>query len=117
MKSSAPDKTAIAGEGPLPGFAASVGAWRRDGLGRSGKPHDSCAYDGNQLADDMIAARDAAGLTRADIIAYSLGGRLGSIRWRGSRPLQLSNHRWCWPESGLSGSRDERNYRRGARNC
>jgi pimeloyl-ACP methyl ester carboxylesterase len=46
------------------------------GHGRSGKPLDSRAYDGYQLADDVLAVMDAVGLERADIMGYSMGGRI-----------------------------------------
>jgi pimeloyl-ACP methyl ester carboxylesterase len=35
---------------------------------RSGKPPDHGAYDGNQIADDVIAVMDAAALDRADLM-------------------------------------------------
>jgi pimeloyl-ACP methyl ester carboxylesterase len=43
---------------------------------RSGKPHDHGAYDRNQIADDVIAVMDAAALDRADLMGYSIGGRI-----------------------------------------
>jgi pimeloyl-ACP methyl ester carboxylesterase len=46
------------------------------GHGSSGKPHTSDAYDGNQMADDVIAVMDAAGLERADLMGYSMGARI-----------------------------------------
>jgi len=46
------------------------------GHGRSGKPHNPGAYDGNQMADDVLAVMDAVGLDRADLMGYSMGGRI-----------------------------------------
>jgi len=41
------------------------------GHGLSGKPHDPSAYDGNQMADDVLAVMDAMGLDRAALMGYS----------------------------------------------
>jgi pimeloyl-ACP methyl ester carboxylesterase len=38
------------------------------GHGSSGKPHDSAAYDGHAMPDDVLAVMDAAGLDRADFL-------------------------------------------------
>jgi pimeloyl-ACP methyl ester carboxylesterase len=46
------------------------------GHGLSGKPHDSIAYVGNLVADDVLAVMDAVGLQRVDIMGYSMGGRI-----------------------------------------
>jgi pimeloyl-ACP methyl ester carboxylesterase len=77
------------------GFSYSIEGWRQTGWieflrsqgrrvigidprghGRSGKPHDPAAYDGDQLADDVLAVLDAVGLERTDIMGYSMGGRI-----------------------------------------
>ena len=77
------------------GFSHSLESWRRMGWiellgsqgrrvigidprghGRSGKPHDPAAYDGDQLADDVLAVLDGVGLARTDIMGYSMGGRI-----------------------------------------
>jgi pimeloyl-ACP methyl ester carboxylesterase len=44
------------------------------GHGESGKPHDSAAYDGNQMSEDVVAVMDAAGIEKADLMGYSMGG-------------------------------------------
>jgi pimeloyl-ACP methyl ester carboxylesterase len=46
------------------------------GHGRSGKPHESSAYEGDQVADDVLAVMDVLGLDRVDIMGYSMGGRI-----------------------------------------
>ncbi|MDQ3812028.1 MAG: alpha/beta hydrolase [Chloroflexota bacterium] len=46
------------------------------GHGESGKPRDAAAYEVRHMADDVIAAMDAAGVRRADLMGYSMGGRL-----------------------------------------
>src|SRR5712691_1155119 len=43
------------------------------GHGLSGKPHDPDAYGGNRMPDDVLAAMEAAGLERVDIMGYSMG--------------------------------------------
>jgi pimeloyl-ACP methyl ester carboxylesterase len=43
------------------------------GHGMSGKPHSPEAYAGNQIPDDVLAAMDAVGIERADIMGYSMG--------------------------------------------
>ena len=43
------------------------------GHGRSDKPHEAEAY-GTLLADDVIRVLDAAGVERAHVVGYSLGG-------------------------------------------
>jgi len=44
------------------------------GHGESGKPHESAAYDGNQMSEDVVAVLDAAGIEKADLMGYSMGG-------------------------------------------
>jgi pimeloyl-ACP methyl ester carboxylesterase len=44
--------------------------------GSSGKPHDSAAYGGIQMPNDVIAVMDDLGLERADLMGYSMGGWL-----------------------------------------
>ena len=44
------------------------------GHGASGKPHDSAAYDGHAMPDDVLTAMDAAAVDRADLLGYSMGG-------------------------------------------
>ena len=88
----------VEGSGPpivlVHGFASSVrGNWRATGMidalvadgrqvvaldcrghGESGRPHDAEAYSGTRMPDDVIAVMDHAGMDRADLMGYSMGG-------------------------------------------
>jgi pimeloyl-ACP methyl ester carboxylesterase len=90
----------VTGEGPpivlVHGFASSLEAnWARTGWtdflvaqghtvvtldcrghGLSGKPHDPNAYEGNQMADDVIAVMDAIGLQQSALMGFSSGGAI-----------------------------------------
>lgn len=46
------------------------------GHGDSGKPRASTAYGVAQLARDVVAVLDHAGIERADFLGYGMGGRL-----------------------------------------
>ena len=46
------------------------------GHGLSGKPHDPNAYEGNQMADDVIAVMDAVGLHQSALMGFSSGGAI-----------------------------------------
>ena len=46
------------------------------GHGRSGKPHESSAYKGDQVGDVVLAGTDVLGLDRVEIMGYSMGGRI-----------------------------------------
>ena len=98
------DGTTIAyddlGEGPpvvmLHGFAADaranwhqpkvvdavVAAGRRvitpdaRGHGRSGKPHDIAAYQGQAMPRDVTALLDHLGIDQVDVVGYSMGARI-----------------------------------------
>ncbi len=58
----------------LTGAGREVIALDCRGHGRSGKPHESAAYDGSQMADDVLAVMDAAAVEKADLMGYSMGG-------------------------------------------
>lgn len=47
------------------------------GHGRSGKPHDPAAYRPEDMAGDVVAVLDALGIDEADLLGYSMGGRIG----------------------------------------
>jgi pimeloyl-ACP methyl ester carboxylesterase len=47
------------------------------GHGMSGKPHDPAAYDLVLRAGDVLTAMDAAGVSRAHYVGYSMGGWIG----------------------------------------
>jgi pimeloyl-ACP methyl ester carboxylesterase len=44
------------------------------GHGESGKPHHTEAYGGGKQVGDVLAVLDAAGIRRADLVGYSMGG-------------------------------------------
>src|SRR5271156_3478607 len=46
------------------------------GHGKSGKPHDSAAYGGETMGDDVIRLMDHLGIKRTFIMGYSMGGRI-----------------------------------------
>jgi pimeloyl-ACP methyl ester carboxylesterase len=56
------------------------------GHGASGKPHDDNAY-GDTMVGDIVSVMDAAKLTRADVMGYSMGGILtvGLLMTHGER--------------------------------
>jgi pimeloyl-ACP methyl ester carboxylesterase len=90
-----------AGSGPaivlIPGSTMSAGDWRDAGyvdllarthrvismdplgLGLSDKPHDPEAYRYPDVADDVIAVMDSAGIGRAVLWGYSRGGALAGV--------------------------------------
>lgn len=59
----------------LAGAGLRVIAMDCRGHGESDKPHDSRAY-GETMVDDIAAVMAAAGLNKADIMGYSMGGML-----------------------------------------
>ncbi|QIB35594.1 alpha/beta fold hydrolase [Ancylobacter pratisalsi] len=68
-----------------PGWVSTLtGAGRRAialdnrGHGASGKLYDSAAYDPWIMARDVLALMDHLGLPRADLIGYSMGGRISA---------------------------------------
>ncbi|HEX2761004.1 MAG TPA: alpha/beta hydrolase [Rhizomicrobium sp.] len=63
--------------GGLTGVGFSLVAMDCRGHGDSGKPHDEAAYGHERMADDVLAVMDAAGLERALICGYSMGGFIG----------------------------------------
>jgi pimeloyl-ACP methyl ester carboxylesterase len=46
------------------------------GHGKSGKPHDSAAYAGETMGEDVIRLIDHLGIKRTLIMGYSMGGRI-----------------------------------------
>jgi len=89
-----------AGSGPvimlIPGSTMSAGDWRDAGyvdqlatshrvlsidplgLGQSDKPHDPESYRLPDIATDVVAVMDAAGVDRATLWGYSYGGSLAA---------------------------------------
>ncbi|MBS9476115.1 alpha/beta fold hydrolase [Ancylobacter radicis] len=68
-----------------PGWVAALtGAGRRviafdnRGHGASGKVYESAAYDPAVMAGDALALLDHLAIPRADVMGYSMGGRIGA---------------------------------------
>lgn len=59
----------------LTGAGLKVIAMDCRGHGASDKPHDDGAY-GDTMVGDIVSVMDAAGLNRADVMGYSMGGML-----------------------------------------
>ena len=59
----------------LTGAGYEVVALDCRGHGESGKPHDPEAY-GERMVDDLVEVMDAAGIPRAHVMGYSMGGML-----------------------------------------
>ena len=47
------------------------------GHGESGKPHDEASYGHERMAQDVLSVMDVAGLKRALVCGYSMGGFIG----------------------------------------
>jgi pimeloyl-ACP methyl ester carboxylesterase len=62
---------------PLNDAGFRVIAFDCRGHGESDKPHDSSVYDHDKMSGDALAVLGAAGVTRADIVGYSMGGHIG----------------------------------------
>jgi pimeloyl-ACP methyl ester carboxylesterase len=70
----------------LTGAGFRVVAMDCRGHGASDKPHDDGAY-GDKMVSDIVSVMDAAGLSRADVMGYSMGGILtvGLLMTHGER--------------------------------
>ncbi|MCS0504654.1 alpha/beta fold hydrolase [Ancylobacter mangrovi] len=62
----------------LTGAGRRVIALDNRGHGASGKIYDSAAYDPWIMARDVLALMDHLGLPRADLMGYSMGGRISA---------------------------------------
>ncbi|MCS0495929.1 alpha/beta fold hydrolase [Ancylobacter sp. MQZ15Z-1] len=62
----------------LTGAGRRVIALDNRGHGASGKIYDSAAYDPRIMARDVLALMDHLGLPRADLMGYSMGGRISA---------------------------------------
>ncbi|MGH6877615.1 MAG: alpha/beta fold hydrolase [Rhizomicrobium sp.] len=63
--------------GALTGAGYRVVAMDCRGHGDSDKPHDPAFYNYPLMAGDVLAVADAAGVSRAHVIGYSMGGHIG----------------------------------------
>ncbi len=61
---------------PLAGAGHRLILIDQRGHGASSKPQDPQAYDVGRRAGDVVAVLDALGVERADLMGYSMGGRL-----------------------------------------
>ena len=59
------------------------------GHGLSDKPHDEALYGHDRMAEDVAAVMDAAGLTTAPLVGYSMGGFIG-LRLAARFPQRVS---------------------------
>ena len=59
------------------------------GHGDSGKPHEEAAYGHERMAEDVLAVMDAAGLERAFVCGYSMGGFIG-LRLLAAHPARIA---------------------------
>jgi pimeloyl-ACP methyl ester carboxylesterase len=61
----------------LNGAGYSVVAMDCRGHGESDKPHTTQGYRHDEMADDVVAVIDAAGLVASPVMGYSMGGLIG----------------------------------------
>jgi pimeloyl-ACP methyl ester carboxylesterase len=59
------------------------------GHGDSDKPHDEASYGHARMAEDVAMVMDAAGLTTASLLGYSMGGFI-ALRLAAASPERLS---------------------------
>jgi pimeloyl-ACP methyl ester carboxylesterase len=62
----------------LTGAGRRVVAFDNRGHGRSSKFYDPACYRAETMAGDALALMDRLGIERADVIGYSMGGRIGA---------------------------------------
>jgi pimeloyl-ACP methyl ester carboxylesterase len=63
----------------LKGAGRRVIALDNRGHGASGKPHDPSVYHMDMMAEDVRALLDHLGLSRADVMGYSMGARIAAV--------------------------------------
>jgi len=59
------------------------------GHGHSDKPHEAAFYGHDRMAEDAATVMDAAGLTTAPVVGYSMGGFIG-LRLAAAHPARVS---------------------------
>ena len=59
------------------------------GHGESDKPHDAATYDEGELERDVVRLLDHLGLSRADVMGYSMGGFI-ALRLLAKQPQRLN---------------------------
>src|SRR5476649_184723 len=59
------------------------------GHGESDKPHDPALYGHDRMAHDVTMVMDAANLTSAFVVGYSMGGFIG-LRLAAANPARVS---------------------------
>jgi pimeloyl-ACP methyl ester carboxylesterase len=64
------------------------------GHGASGKPHDPVFYGHERMAEDVLTVMDAAGIARAPLVGYSMGGFIG-LRVAAHHPGRVSQLAVC----------------------
>jgi pimeloyl-ACP methyl ester carboxylesterase len=75
--------------GGLTAAGFSILAMDCRGHGDSGKPHDSESYGHDRMADDAVRVMDAALLSSAFILGYSMGGFIG-LRLLAAHPERVT---------------------------
>jgi pimeloyl-ACP methyl ester carboxylesterase len=75
--------------GGLTAAGFSILAMDCRGHGDSGKPHDPESYGHDRMADDVVRVMDAASLSSAFILGYSMGGFIG-LRLLAAHPERVT---------------------------
>ena len=75
--------------GGLTAAGFSILAMDCRGHGDSGKPHDPASYGHERMADDVVRVMDAAALSSAFILGYSMGGFIG-LRLLAAHPERVT---------------------------
>jgi pimeloyl-ACP methyl ester carboxylesterase len=75
--------------GGLTAAGFSILAMDCRGHGDSGKPHDPQSYGHDRMADDVARVMDAASLSSAFILGYSMGGFIG-LRLLAAHPERMT---------------------------
>jgi pimeloyl-ACP methyl ester carboxylesterase len=60
------------------------------GHGQSDKPHNPALYGHDRMAEDVLSVMDAAGVTAADVVGYSMGGFI-ALRLAVQAPARIAS--------------------------